>query len=72
MHASPAEPEAWSYVFTPSEAVDEMAHCDEPVCLVGHSHFPGTFEIDGARASYTRDHLPTTDLPRPPATGPGK
>ncbi len=55
VHASPAEPEAWSYVFTPSEAVDEMGHCDEPVCFVGHSHFPGTFEIDGVRASYTRD-----------------
>ena len=55
VHASPAEPEAWNYVFSPLEAVDEMGYCDEPVCFVGHSHLPGTFEIDGGRSSYSRD-----------------
>ena len=55
VHASPAEPGAWNYVFTPHEAVVEMDACEEPVCLVGHSHYPGTFEVNGRRAVYTRD-----------------
>jgi len=55
VHGSPAEPEAWNYVFTPAEALQEMAYCPEPVCFVGHSHVPGTFELDGRRARYTRE-----------------
>ena len=54
-HGSPADPEEWNYVFTPAEAVHEMDSCTEPVCFVGHSHVPGTFELDGRRARYTRD-----------------
>ena len=56
-HASPSDPGSWSYVFRPSEAVREMASCAEPLCLVGHSHVPGTFEIKGTRATYTRTPL---------------
>lgn len=55
VHGSPAEPEEWNYVFTPGEAMQEMAECPEPVCFVGHSHVPGTFELEGRRARYTRD-----------------
>jgi len=55
VHGSPADPEAWNYVFTPSEAVQELEACEEPVCFVGHSHVPGTFEVDGRRAQYTRN-----------------
>jgi hypothetical protein len=55
VHASPADPEAWNYVFTPQEAVMEMNACTEPVCFVGHSHYPGTFEVQGRHAAYTRD-----------------
>src|SRR5262245_17446676 len=47
VHASPAAPEEWNYVFTPVDAVSEMSHCEEAVCFVGHSHFPGTFELAG-------------------------
>ncbi len=55
VHASPANPEEWNYVFTPAEAVHEMVSCPQPVCFVGHSHYPGTFEVDGARGRYTRE-----------------
>jgi diadenosine tetraphosphatase ApaH/serine/threonine PP2A family protein phosphatase len=41
-------------VFRPGEAVREMGSCAESLCFVGHSHVPGTFEIRGARATYTR------------------
>ena len=55
VHGSPGEPEEWNYVFTPAEAMHEMGTCAEPVCFVGHSHVPGTFELDGRRARYTRE-----------------
>jgi predicted phosphodiesterase len=55
VHGSPADPPAWNYVFTPAEAMHEMAACAEPLCFVGHSHVPGTFELEARRARYTRD-----------------
>ncbi len=59
VHGSPAQPAEWNYVFTPSEAVQEMDACSEPVCFVGHSHYPGTFDLDDRRATYSRDaHIP--------------
>jgi len=54
VHASPSDPDAWNYVFRPSEAAREMAACAEALCLVGHSHVPGTFEVRGSRAGYSR------------------
>jgi diadenosine tetraphosphatase ApaH/serine/threonine PP2A family protein phosphatase len=59
VHASPSQPADWNYVFSPLEAMHEMAHCEEAVCFVGHSHFPGTFELETLRARYTRDRLVT-------------
>jgi predicted phosphodiesterase len=56
-HASPSDPASWTYVFRPGEAVREMASCSEALCLVGHSHVPGTFELKGSRATYTRTAL---------------
>ena len=57
VHAAPSDPEAWDYVLTLGIAVGEMRHCEEPVCFVGHSHVPVTFELDGERASYSREPL---------------
>jgi diadenosine tetraphosphatase ApaH/serine/threonine PP2A family protein phosphatase len=54
VHASPRDPQLWNYVFRPAEAAREMASCAEAVCFVGHSHVPGTFELKGSRATYTR------------------
>ena len=55
VHSSPAEPEEWHYVFSPGDAAFEMEACAEDVCFIGHSHYPGTFEIDGPQVHYTRD-----------------
>jgi predicted phosphodiesterase len=57
VHASPAVPAEWNYVFTPEDAVDEMSNCEEPVCFVGHSHYPGTFEVAGQHGRYTREAI---------------
>ena len=48
VHASPAEPEEWKYVLSPSDAETEMDAYEEVVCFIGHSHYPGSFDrLDG-------------------------
>ncbi len=55
VHASPLEPEEWHYVLSPYEAEHEMEGFQEPLCFIGHSHYPGVFERDGGRLRYSRD-----------------
>ena len=55
VHSSPADPEEWHYVFSPGDAAFEMEACAEDVCFIGHSHYPGTFELAGPDVRYTRD-----------------
>jgi diadenosine tetraphosphatase ApaH/serine/threonine PP2A family protein phosphatase len=57
VHATPFEPEEWHYVFSPADAAYEMTGCDEQVCLIGHSHYPGTFELAGTTVQYTRQEV---------------
>ena len=54
VHASPVEPEEWHYVFSPADAAFEMEAVTERVCLIGHSHYPGTFELTGSIVQYSR------------------
>jgi len=54
VHASPLQPEQWHYVLSPADAEEEMQAYDEPLCFIGHSHFPCTFGDDGHGAQYTR------------------
>lgn len=63
VHASPLEPGTWHYVLSPQDAEEEMDACHEPMCFIGHSHFPGTFTHDGHRVRYTRE----PDVPIAPA-----
>lgn len=55
VHASPEEPEAWHYVLSAHEAEQELAAFTEPLCLIGHSHYPGAFEAAGSRVRYSRE-----------------
>jgi diadenosine tetraphosphatase ApaH/serine/threonine PP2A family protein phosphatase len=55
VHASPAEPDQWHYVFSPGDAALEMEACPAPLCFIGHSHVPGNFELDGERVRYHRE-----------------
>ncbi len=56
VHASPAEPSEWNYVLSPADAALELEAFEEPLCFIGHSHYPGTFGVEGRRIRYTRDH----------------
>ena len=55
VHASPAEPEDWHYVLSPAEAEAEMDAYQEPVCFIGHSHYPGNFDRAGDTLHYSRN-----------------
>lgn len=55
VHASPAQPRAWHYVLSPQDADEELEAAEAPVCLIGHSHFPGAFEQLGGETRYFRD-----------------
>jgi len=54
VHASPLEPEAWHYVLSPTDAAEEFEAFVEPICFIGHSHFPGAFERAGEEMRYSR------------------
>ena len=55
VHASPAQPEEWHYVLSPYDAEYELAAYEEPVCFIGHSHYPGAFEAADGKIRYTRE-----------------
>jgi diadenosine tetraphosphatase ApaH/serine/threonine PP2A family protein phosphatase len=40
VHASPLAPEAWDYVFDPSEAARALSACRTRLCFIGHTHHP--------------------------------
>jgi diadenosine tetraphosphatase ApaH/serine/threonine PP2A family protein phosphatase len=54
VHASPLHPDTWNYVLSTSDAEVELAATPEPLVLVGHSHYPGAFELKDGEATYSR------------------
>jgi len=54
VHATPSAPEDWNYCMMIEDALLEMDAFQEPLCLIGHSHYPGAFEKDGEDIRYTR------------------
>lgn len=54
VHATPSAPAAWNYCMQVEDALAEMESYTEPLCLIGHSHYPGAFERDGEEIRYTR------------------
>ena len=54
VHASPARPEDWHYVLSIADAREELESYAEAVCFIGHSHYPGAFDLQGDHLRYTR------------------
>ncbi len=44
VHASPLEPERWTYVLSFPEAERQFTAFEEPLCFLGHSHLPVVIE----------------------------
>jgi diadenosine tetraphosphatase ApaH/serine/threonine PP2A family protein phosphatase len=55
VHSSPSSPGEWHYVLSPADAEEEMRAYEESVCLIGHSHYPGTFDWNSRSIRYTRE-----------------
>jgi diadenosine tetraphosphatase ApaH/serine/threonine PP2A family protein phosphatase len=59
VHATPSEPRGWHYVLSIRDAAEEFEAFEEPICLIGHSHYPGTFQSKAGRIEYAREeHVP--------------
>ena len=54
VHATPSEPEEWNYVLSIQDAEYEFDAFEESLCLIGHSHVPGQFTLDGQGTTYAR------------------
>jgi diadenosine tetraphosphatase ApaH/serine/threonine PP2A family protein phosphatase len=54
VHATPSAPEEWNYCMMIEDALFELEHFEEPLCVIGHSHYAGAFEKDGDDIRYTR------------------
>lgn len=46
VHASPQEPYAWHYIFRLNQAEVQFQYFNQPICLIGHSHYPFIVEED--------------------------
>ncbi len=57
VHATPSDPEEWNYVLSIADAEYEFDAFEEPLCLIGHSHVPGQFQLDGSGVTYARKAL---------------
>ncbi|MEO0073746.1 MAG: metallophosphoesterase family protein, partial [candidate division WOR-3 bacterium] len=44
VHAAPSNPTAWGYIFTVSEAEEEMREFSSAICVIGHTHYPFVVE----------------------------
>jgi predicted phosphodiesterase len=58
VHSSPSDPKSWNYVLTEEDAKIEFQYFDQPICFIGHSHFPIIFSLKG----YTRKNKVKLDL----------
>ena len=47
VHASPLDPERWTYILSYQEAKRQLAAFSEQICFVGHSHLPIVVEEEG-------------------------
>lgn len=45
VHASPASPRSWEYVFDRYDADPQFPYFTEPLCLLGHTHQPAAYEL---------------------------
>ena len=47
VHASPTQPQAWDYILSAHAAAGEFDGFKEPLCFIGHSHFPVIYRQTG-------------------------
>ncbi|MBN1884953.1 MAG: metallophosphoesterase family protein [Candidatus Krumholzibacteriota bacterium] len=64
-HASPVEPERWTYVFSAVGAMEIFHALDFHVCFTGHTHLPMLATFDGGEVEFPADvQIPVDDRDR--------
>jgi predicted phosphodiesterase len=58
VHATPSAPASWNYIFTFDDALFELAHFDDPACIIGHSH--QSFVVVETAGGRDHEQLPPT------------
>lgn len=56
VHASPKNPDRWTYLFTISDALPEFSAFEEKICFVGHTHSPRVFSNATDAMAITKEH----------------
>lgn len=56
VHGSPNLP-IWEYIMDLGTARENMDQFDSPICLVGHTHLPGIYQMEGDNARSTQQYL---------------
>lgn len=62
VHGSPRRP-IWEYVMDLVTARQNMREFDTQICLVGHTHIPSLFQLEGEVLKSTRLYFMQTDMP---------
>jgi predicted phosphodiesterase len=52
VHASPKEPEKWTYVVTLDQAIETFEYFKEAVCFIGHTHLPVIVVEDKTKTNF--------------------
>jgi len=52
VHASPAAPRDWEYIFDRFDAEPQFQFFSEPICFIGHTHQPAIFERVAAGSTF--------------------
>lgn len=61
-HGSPRNP-VWEYIMDQGTARENMGAFETNICLVGHTHLPGLYQMAGENPFSTRYHLLAEDAP---------
>lgn len=57
VHATPKDPEKWSYLLSLEEFEKEFTHFKEQICFIGHSHIPAAiYQDDNGYCDIVRDN----------------
>ena len=57
VHATPLKPEAWGYIFSNYEAVNEFSFFTHKICFIGHSHYPVIIEYKDTKSTFLKAEI---------------
>jgi predicted phosphodiesterase len=62
VHATPHEPERWSYIFSVEQVEENFARFTQSLCFIGHSHLPVIFELSNSGELFIHKDLVSKNI----------